>query len=1063
MTDKSESTDSLLHSLRERTKELNCLYEADELLSARDRPQEITLRRLAAVMPEGWQYSDVCHAVLTVDGRRYAASLHDPTPWVQRAEIMVDGESVGDISVYYREQRPAASEGPFLREERRLINAIAERVALYLQRKSIRTAQDSLATALKSADRRGPSEWAIVLDFLRRADPPLFATITRKMINYLCWNGVEEAIELLREYLSDDLAESEVSSDLNRPAAKSSPHDIAPQAVRAFRIASQYCSDEEIVVQIRSWIEEDKAAGLVETLENSKYGFAEVAVSLDRFLAAGPDDPEVPQPLKLSLGASLIRRFFTHDLGLIGILKDRVTVRDFHSLIRRVVYTSSSRGHLGGKSTGLFLGSVLLRDAASDRPDFAAIRIPKTWYVTSDGVLEFIRHNNLDDVHSHKYQDIERVRRDYPHLMSVFKNSPFPNELLNGIAAALDDLGDQPLIVRSSSLLEDQIGAAFSGKYKSLFLANQGTKPERLAALIDAVAEVYASIFAPDPIEYRSERGLLDVNEEMAVMIQEVVGVTVGDYFFPAYSGVAFSRNDFRWSPRIRREDGLLRLVPGLGTRAVDRTGDDYPVLVAPGQPGLRVNVSADEVVRYSPRKIDVINLATNSFQTIDVEGLLREVRDEYPQVRQIVSIVSEDRVRRPVGLEPDWDTDRVAVTFAGVIEDQDLTKTIRELLNYLCDELGHPVDIEFASDGKHLYLLQCRAQSLSEDFEPAPIPRHISPDDIVFTANRYVSNGRVPDITHIVYVDPAAYAELESLSDLKAVARVVGRLNKILPHRQFMLIGPGRWGSRGDIKLGVGVTYADINNTAALLEVAWKHGNYAPELSFGTHFFQDLVEADIRYLPLYPDEPGIVFNRGFLTDTPSLLAELVPEFEYLDNVVRVVDVANTTGGRVLKLLLNADLGEAVAMLAAPSGAAGLAQSSNFSVKEMSEEHWRWRLLMSEKIAESLDPGRFGVHALYVIGSAKNATAGPSSDLDLVVHFRGDEGQRERLELWLDGWSRSLAEVNYLRTGYRTDHLLDVHFVTDDDIREKTSFASKIGAVTDSARPLPMGGTATKS
>jgi hypothetical protein len=431
--------------------------------------------------------------------------------------------------------------------------------------------------------------------------------------------------------------------------------------------------------------------------------------------------------------------------------------------------------------------------------------------------------------------------------------------------------------------------------------------------------------------------------------------------------------------------------------------------------------------------------------------------------VRQVVSIVTDNQVRRPVGLEPDWDRDRIAVTFAGLVEDESFTRTIRNLLDHLCEELGHPVDIEFACDGKDLYLLQCRAQSASVESDPTPIPRHISPDDVVFTADRYVSNGRVPDITHVVYVDPQAYAELESLSDLKEVARAVGRLNKLLPHRQFMLIGPGRWGSRGDIKLGVGVTYADINSTAALLEVAWTRGNYVPELSFGTHFFQDLVEADIRYLPLYPDEPGVVFNRGFFTDTPSILTTLLPEYAHLDRVVRVVDVPATTGGRVLRLLMNADLGEAVAMLASPAGTETGGLAAQFRIKERSEDHWRWRLLMAEKLAASLDPERFGVEALYVTGSTEAASAGPASDLDLVVHFRGEDAQRERLELWLDGWSRALAEMNYLRTGYRMDQLLDLHFVTGDEVHSGTGRGARIGSDDGAARALALGATTTDS
>ena len=111
---------------------------------------------------------------------------------------------------------------------------------------------------------------------------------------------------------------------------------------------------------------------------------------------------------------------------------------------------------------------------------------------------------------------------------------------------------------------------------------------------------------------------------------------------------------------------------------------------------------------------------------------------------------------------------------------------------------------------------------------------------------------------------------------------------------------------------------------------------------------------------------------------------------------------------------------------------------------------------MAEHIASELNPGRFGVEAFYLLGSTKNATAAPASDIDLLIHFRGDPQQREALSLWLDGWSLCLAEVNYLRTGYKTPGLLDVHIITDEDIANRTSFALKIGAVTDAALPLTL-------
>ena len=322
--------------------------------------------------------------------------------------------------------------------------------------------------------------------------------------------------------------------------------------------------------------------------------------------------------------------------------------------------------------------------------------------------------------------EIDQVRQEYPHLVALFKSSSFPSEFAKGLALALDDLGDVPLIVRSSSLLEDRPGSAFSGKYKSLFLGNRGTREERLIALMDAIAEVYASIFGPDPMEYRAERGLLDVHEEMGIMIQEVVGQPVGKYFLPACSGVAFSNNEFRWSARIKRGDGLVRLVPGLGTRAVDRVADDYPMLIAPGQPSLRVNVTPDEVLKYSPKHIDLINLETNSFETVGVAELLRCCGSKYPQIRNLVSLASHDRIEQLIGPLPDFSSQDAVFNFEGLIRNTSFVPCIRELLSLLQSKLGTPVDIEFAYDGQDFYLLQCRPQSYGADALPVGIPQNL-------------------------------------------------------------------------------------------------------------------------------------------------------------------------------------------------------------------------------------------------------------------------------------------------------------------------------------------------
>ncbi|MAT40227.1 MAG: pyruvate, phosphate dikinase, partial [Ectothiorhodospiraceae bacterium] len=491
-------------------------------------------------------------------------------------------------------------------------------------------------------------------------------------------------------------------------------------------------------------------------------------------------------------------------------------------------------------------------------------------------------------------------------------------------------------------------------------------------------------------------------------------------------------------------------------TRAVDRTADDYPILVAPGKPGLRVNATVDETVRYSPKQIDVINRETNQFETMKIDDLLKECGGEYPVINQVVSIYDADHVRPPVGFNIDFEEEHTAITFEGLLSNTRFVKQIDAMLKLLKEGLETPVDIEFASDGKNLYLLQCRPQSFSSDAQAAPIPRDVANEDILFSAHKHISNGKIPEITHIVYVDPGAYGKLGTRNELLAVGRAVGKLNKLLPKRQFILMGPGRWGSRGDIKLGVSVGYSDINNTAALIELAKRQGGYVPDLSFGTHFFQDLVESSIRYLPLYPDEYGNAFNEEFLTGAPNIFAALTPEFEQLEHVVRVIDIPKSADGKVLRIAMNAELDEALAYFTEPSNEKFVETGIHDFLSEQKEDHWTWRLKMAERIASRLSQQRFGVVAMYVFGSTKNATARSESDIDLLIHFRGDEHQRAELVSWFEGWSLCLGEMNYLRTGMKVRNLLDIHIITDEDIEKKDSYAMRIESVTDPARPLKL-------
>jgi hypothetical protein len=228
------------------------------------------------------------------------------------------------------------------------------------------------------------------------------------------------------------------------------------------------------------------------------------------------------------------------------------------------------------------------------------------------------------------------------------------------------------------------------------------------------------------------------------------------------------------------------------------------------------------------------------------------------------------------------------------------------------------PMDVEFASDGNDLYILQCRPQSHMEDQEHVLIPTWIPEKNKLFSANKYVTNARVQGIRTLVYVDPDGYSGVASFGDLVAVGDAVSRLNAILPRRSFILMGPGRWGSRGDIRLGVRVTYSGINNTAMLIEIARKVGNYVPDLSFGTHFFQDLVEANIRYLALYPDEEGVVFAHEFFKNSPNSLADLLPEYHYLANVIKVIDIPAATHGCEANIIMDGENEMALGYLAEP-------------------------------------------------------------------------------------------------------------------------------------------------
>ncbi len=628
-----------------------------------------------------------------------------------------------------------------------------------------------------------------------------------------------------------------------------------------------------------------------------------LARKLDEYCAIPGKWVKLPREEAVGVRVALIRRFISEQLDLIGVAKKHVRIRDFEPLMKGSIGPKGGTGKLGGKAAGMIVAQCILRDAEEEHDmSMGPFVMPESIFLRTDLILEFIRLNGLTDLFEQKYKDIDEIRAEYPAIREVFKNAEFPPDAVERLRAELERIGPHPLIVRSSSLLEDNFNYAFSGKYSSIFLGNQGSLDDRLNQLLGAIAEVYASTLGPDPIIYRRTRGLLDYDEQMGAIIQKVVGREHGRYFLPPWAGVAFSHNEFRWNKRIRKEDGLVRLVMGLGSRAVDRVGSDYPRMVPLGHPTLRPEADAEAICRYSQRFLDVIDLVDNTFKSVPLAKVLAE--GPFPELDQIVSIYRDGHLAPPLMKRIDASPQELIITFDKLLTSGHFTEKLRWILSKLEAAYGRAVDVEFAYDGKQFYVLQCRPLSRRAEGQRVHVPDDIPTDRQVFSADREVPTALIDNVEYIVYVDPEVYDRLETTRARHRVGGIVGALNRRLAEKRFILMGPGRWGS-SDVRLGVRVTYADICNTRLLVEIARERGGYVPEVSFGTHFFQDLVESEIYHLPLYPDRPKVIFNQDFFKHSPSALPELVPDHADRPGPVRVIHVPSVTGGQHLKVLMD--------------------------------------------------------------------------------------------------------------------------------------------------------------
>ena len=1046
---------NMIHELKERVKELNCFYRITRIVNDSKLSIDEALQKIVELIPSAWQFPDITCVRIVLDKRKeFKTENFKKTKWTLESNLVIDEKKIGALEIYYLEEKPITDEGPFLKEERRLIDAISGVIGKFIEERRIKEELDQQRRRLdlvekimkaeekeaevKSKIPEKKHDWEVILDLLVKTDPRTLLRITRKMTYYLYRIENEKVTNLLNKIAPSIDSDSSAIDwrGIHMPNQRQDLDALVTIQKEIFEIAKESIPAEDISNLFADWMKQDKARPLLLQSQKTGIPLVEIAAELNRFFDQPDAEITISPEDQMSIKTALIRRFFTERLEYVNVAKMFFDVADFDFMLEHVVGPAQGTGKLGGKSSGVLLAEKIIKEEMKKDEVLRDIAFPKNWYLTSDSILSFIHYNDLDEVSHVKYLDPIEIRQEQPFLEQIFKHSSFPYEIVEGLRRIIRDFKDRPIIVRSSSLLEDNFGYAFSGKYKSLFVPNLGTEEERLHALMDAIAEVYASTFSPDPIEYRRERGLLDFNEEMGILIQEVVGTQVGPYFMPTFAGVAFSRNEFRWSPRISREDGMIRIVPGLGTRAVDRMGNDYPILISPKRPSLQVNPLVEEKIKYSPRFMDLINLETGMIETVDAVKFFREHADDFPKLSDIVSIHESGRLNPPNVLFNPEKADMV-VTFANLFEKSDFLEKIKRILILLEEKINTPVDVEFACDGKNLYILQCRPQSMSQGIERKPVPKDIPEDRKLFSTKKYVTTGHIENIEYIVYVVPEEYTNLTKREQMQKVAKIISELNAKLPKRKFILMGPGRWGSKGDIKLGVPVRYGDINNTAMILEIAKEKGGYIPELSFGTHFFQDLVESNIRYLPLYPDQGEDLFNEKLLLESDNKLTDVLPSYKNFEDVVRVVKVSEIIPGGTLAVVMDGEANEALAYL-------------------KPADHLTWRTQKIEEIAQALDPDLYGIQGMYLIGSTKDGSAGPTSDIDLLVHFKGTEEQKDKLMVWFDEWGKKLAKENKERTGFATEGLLDVHIITDEDIKKKSSWASHITSPYQTVRKITL-------
>ncbi|MCC5830106.1 MAG: PEP/pyruvate-binding domain-containing protein [Phycisphaeraceae bacterium] len=599
-----------------------------------------------------------------------------------------------------------------------------------------------------------------------------------------------------------------------------------------------------------------------------------------------------PATLKELLN-TMCRAIIGRDERVLRLVRRYLTVSDLLKVHARMIGT----GYIGGKAIGMLLARKIL-ESRGDAPWADRLEPHDSFHVGSDVYYTFLVRNGWWPLVM-RQRTSDGFFAAGEELRALIPQGRFPDAIRHALDRMLDYFGQYPILVRSSSLLEDGFGNAFAGKYESCFCVNQGSPEVRLARVEEAIRRVYASAMSDDALVYRRQRGLESFEEPMALLIQRVSGSYRGRYYMPDVAGVGVSRNTFVWDPAMDAKAGMIRLVMGLGTRAVDRIEGDHACVIALDHPHKRPFRDQEDAYRFSQHDLDVLDIGSNELKSVPFPQLLEEgVEIPVEWCATSEHRLDEDR-KGNVQRRTQWRID-----FQALLDRTGFVATIQGMLRWLERAYSYPVDIEFTArlgvDGQPEFnIVQCRPLQTLGEGPKVDVPEH-PPESRTFFASvgRFMGGSIRRPIQRLILVDPDRYAALNRVGKHEA-ARLVGRLNRTIGPREScptMLLGPGRWGTSTP-ELGVPVRFADISRAAVIVEVARMGENMVPDLSFGSHFFQDLVESEIAYVALFPDEPECRYNPCWLDGMESQTAKLIEDQADSDPlVIEAVKTFDLTG-----------------------------------------------------------------------------------------------------------------------------------------------------------------------